>query len=105
MSHTETLPDLDWVRVDHGKGAVTLISENDELTLEIRAQFYKEDNLTELTITSDPDEPGHTSYTGAPGTESFAAVVEDLKLLAARRMAWEKEHCGTRDALPDDLDF
>ncbi len=103
MAHAETLKKLDWVRVDHGGGAVTLVSENDAITLEIRATFYREDNLTEITIASQDGEGGHTSYTGAPGSASFNAVVDDLKLLAARRLAWEEDHAN--DALPDDLDF
>ena len=103
MKHSTPLPELDWTRVDHGDGAVALVSENVVLTLEIRATFHKEDNLTEITIATKDGDGGHTSYTGAPGSESFNAVVEDLKTLASRRFLWELTRQGRQ--LPEDLDF
>jgi MoaA/NifB/PqqE/SkfB family radical SAM enzyme len=104
MKHSEILPELDWTRVDHKEGAVILVSKNKPLTLEIRANFHKEDDTTEITISTQGAETGgHTSYTGAPGSKTFNAVVDDLKDLAARRLAWELSRPGCTP--PDDLDF
>lgn len=103
MKHAETLPDLEWVQVDHGEGAVTLVSKNDPLSLEIHAKFHKEDRLTEITISTKGGEGGHTSYTGEPGSQSFNAVVDDLKTLASRRLFHEIAYPSK--ALPEELAF
>lgn len=103
MQHADFLPALHWAQIDHANGAVSLVSRNPAVTIEIRATYHRDDDLTEITISTNGSPAGHTSFTGAPGSTSFSAVVDELKVLAARRLFLELTTPGS--AIPEELDF